>query len=97
MSGEAIAPESNFNLEEQCRIMSTELLAASKAIDDSINRLPVPTCTDQERQDKIVELWKEHNELEEKLQIEVDELDDILTKLQEVRSGTLHNRSLMRT
>lgn len=84
MSGEPIAIDSSFNIEEQCRTMATDLLAASKAIDDSISKLPEEACTDQERQSRIVELWKDHNELEEKLQFEVDDLESILTELQEV-------------
>lgn len=84
MGSETIAQPGEFDVEEQTQKMVNDLVAASKSIDAKIDSLPDVEQSDLEREHRIVELWKRHNQLDETLQNESNQLQQVLAELQEV-------------
>ncbi|GMH42587.1 hypothetical protein BSKO_10506 [Bryopsis sp. KO-2023] len=88
VGGETITQESTFNVEEQSKMMADQLMEASREIDRIVSKLPPLGRSTQDRQKKIVEMWKEKIALEEALKAEAEELEMVMSELREVH-GTL--------
>lgn len=84
VGGETIAQTVEFDVEEQTKNMAKDLVAASVAIDEKIDSLPHLEPVNVEKQRRIVELWEQHNQLDEAVRRESDELQHVLAELQEV-------------